>query len=249
MNAFTNSAAFAHYKTLKSSQYASRSHARDISERWVNRVMANGWDADGAPGAEAYVKKYGKGIGEAKMIALAIHAKNILLPNRQGATDFSERLWEIAFERFGENVSAGFTQDPVLTCFDEIPAALQPSTVYPPPPSYAAAVSCVVFANTKQVLAIDENHEPAQLTNDLSEALTITSSICPPFVILGELLPAKANRCPIFLITRALFSDYCEISATETDGNAKACNNLFAYITAALPDANPDVEVVLDLAA
>ena len=241
MKPFTKSPQFARYKTLKSREHESRSLHRDISDRWEKRVVANGWDTFGEFGANEYVKQYGNHIGEPKLVALA------LLAERKGVTDFSERIWEVAFEKFSPDYFAFSVPD--FPSFDDIPASLQPSAVFPPPPSYPAAVSCVVFANTEQVLAIDENHEPAQLPNDLNEALALTSRICPPFVIRGELLPAKANNRQTLVIPRALFSDYSEISDTETAGNAEACDNLLAYITASLPVANPDVEVVLDLAA
>lgn len=43
----------------------------DISERWNNRMVPNGWHQQGVKGAEAYLKKYGKGIGQEKCLMLA----------------------------------------------------------------------------------------------------------------------------------------------------------------------------------
>lgn len=42
-----------------------------IDKRWMDRVVANGWDKMGEEGARLYLAKYGKNIGDEKREALA----------------------------------------------------------------------------------------------------------------------------------------------------------------------------------
>jgi hypothetical protein len=47
----------------------------DIQARWEARVVPNGWHRLGRHGADAYVRKYGRGIGLEKLMALREFAR------------------------------------------------------------------------------------------------------------------------------------------------------------------------------
>lgn len=50
---------------------------KDIEKRWNERIVPNGWDKMGAAGAQAYLEKYGKNIGEDKLKAFAERALSL----------------------------------------------------------------------------------------------------------------------------------------------------------------------------
>jgi hypothetical protein len=45
-----------------------------VAERWNSRIVVNNWNEMGAKGAEAYLAKFGKGIGNQKLQAFADYA-------------------------------------------------------------------------------------------------------------------------------------------------------------------------------
>ncbi len=64
----------------------------EIVGRWQERIVPQGWHTDGEAGAEAYLKKYGKGIGADKAIALARQAE------REGYPEMARGFWKKAYE-------------------------------------------------------------------------------------------------------------------------------------------------------
>jgi hypothetical protein len=66
-----------------------------VAERWESRVVPRGWDRMGADGALAYLEKYGKTMGEAKMQAFAQYARF------QGANEFAAEMMRQLRDRFG----------------------------------------------------------------------------------------------------------------------------------------------------
>ena len=63
----------------------------DINERWLDRVVANDLHTMGERGAELYLKRFGRKIGEQKAVHLAIIAENA------GYPDVAEGFWKKAF--------------------------------------------------------------------------------------------------------------------------------------------------------
>lgn len=59
---------------------------KDIEKRWNERVIPNGWDKQGARGAQYYLSRYGKGIGQEKLIKLSQYARS------KNAPEFAEEL-------------------------------------------------------------------------------------------------------------------------------------------------------------
>jgi len=70
-----------------------QSVTKDIRDRWSSRVTTNHWDTMGRRGAEYYLDRYGRNIGVAKLIKLAVYA------TIRGAPQFAEVMWEKAFEK------------------------------------------------------------------------------------------------------------------------------------------------------
>ena len=77
---------------IETNQAKAKTPNAEILERWNDRIVANGWDSQGADGVNAYLAKYGKGIKPAKLIALAVCAES------KGANGFAQALWEKALE-------------------------------------------------------------------------------------------------------------------------------------------------------
>jgi hypothetical protein len=71
---------------------------RGIYERWESRIVENNWHTWGSVGAEAYLKRYGKGIGVPKLVHLAIVA------GERGATLMAEAFWNKAIDMSGDAV-------------------------------------------------------------------------------------------------------------------------------------------------
>ena len=67
----------------------------EIAERWDARMGPNGWQRMGEAGAEAYLKKYGKGIGPPKVKMLARHADLL------GYGAVARGFWKKAYELEG----------------------------------------------------------------------------------------------------------------------------------------------------
>jgi len=62
----------------------------EIEKRWKVRIVSNGWDKQGADGAKAYLEKYGKKIGDDKLLAFADYATELGLI--EFANEFKSRL-------------------------------------------------------------------------------------------------------------------------------------------------------------
>jgi ATP-dependent DNA ligase len=101
----------------------------DIEERWNTRIVANGWDRQGERGAQNYLRQYGRSIGVAKCVKLAIKAESV------GLSEFARPLWEHAYfidTGVSESlVSAEEDQieDFVYEAVAEFPENLQPGLV------------------------------------------------------------------------------------------------------------------------
>ena len=67
----------------------------DIRERWNSRIVPNGWEKQGAAGADNYIAQYGKNIGTPKLCAFAKLAED------SGAQVMGARFWELAFQKEG----------------------------------------------------------------------------------------------------------------------------------------------------
>ena len=50
---------------------------KDIEKRWNERIVPNGWDKMGSEGAELYMEKYGRGMGNDKKLAFVDYARSI----------------------------------------------------------------------------------------------------------------------------------------------------------------------------
>lgn len=59
---------------------------KDIEKRWNERVIPNGWDQMGARGARAYLQRYGRNIGQEKVIKLSQYARS------KNAIEFADEL-------------------------------------------------------------------------------------------------------------------------------------------------------------
>ncbi len=64
----------------------------DAEERWVTRMVANGWHQQGEAGAGAYLQAYGRGISADKCIMLARHCE------LKGYPAVARGFWRRAFE-------------------------------------------------------------------------------------------------------------------------------------------------------
>jgi hypothetical protein len=67
----------------------------EIAGRWRDRMEPNGWHRMGEAGAEAYLKKYGKGIGSPKVKMLARQAE------KEGYRAVARGFWTRAYELEG----------------------------------------------------------------------------------------------------------------------------------------------------
>jgi bifunctional non-homologous end joining protein LigD len=77
----------------------------DIAERWQSRIVAQGLVRQGRCGGAAYLSRYGKGIGVAKLIALARTCEFHVFDTGQGAAEMADYFWETAYiMQTGENV-------------------------------------------------------------------------------------------------------------------------------------------------
>jgi hypothetical protein len=63
----------------------------DISERWRERIHAQGLDRQGKNGAREYLRQYGRNIGVDKTVRLAMKAEE------EGCLEMAEGFWEKAF--------------------------------------------------------------------------------------------------------------------------------------------------------
>ena len=107
----------------------------EIEKRWEERVVLNGWDQQGAEGAKAYLEKYGKKIGEDKLLAFADYATELGLT--EFAKEFKSRLTpatvSIKEVTRQQAVTAGFNDDAINQFDDgasnETPLAKQPNRV------------------------------------------------------------------------------------------------------------------------
>ena len=70
-----------------------QSVTKDIRDRWASRVTANNWNIMGRLGAQEYLNRYGRNIGSAKLIKIAVYA------TQKGFPDFASVMWEKAFEK------------------------------------------------------------------------------------------------------------------------------------------------------
>ncbi len=70
-----------------------------IEARWQDRVLPNRWNLRGEQGAQAYLQRYGKGIGVQKLVHLAIKAES------KGEGDMARGFWIRAFEMSGGKVA------------------------------------------------------------------------------------------------------------------------------------------------
>jgi hypothetical protein len=72
-----------------------------ISERWVSRIIARNLHILGEEGAEIYLKLYGRGISEGKVVNLAIKAEI------EGYQEIANGFWKKAFSiQSGESETA-----------------------------------------------------------------------------------------------------------------------------------------------
>jgi hypothetical protein len=115
--------------TLQQFIAANRSTANvngDIRERWNSRVVPNGWEKQGATGADNYIAQYGKNIGTPKLCALAMLAED------SGAQLMGARFWELAFQKEGgagapaPAPAAAKPVAPKAPAVDGLPIDLQP---------------------------------------------------------------------------------------------------------------------------
>jgi len=92
-----------------------------IAERWEERVVANSWHVMGEPGAEAYLKKYGKGIGADKVKAIARYAED------QGYKVIARGFWKRAYEL--EHGAPPPTPPPAAPVARPAPAPVAPAPI------------------------------------------------------------------------------------------------------------------------
>lgn len=72
-----------------------------ISERWVSRILARNLHLLGEEGAEIYLKLYGRGISEGKVVNLAIKAEI------EGYQEIANGFWKKAYSiQSGESETA-----------------------------------------------------------------------------------------------------------------------------------------------
>ena len=64
----------------------------DIIERWQERIVKHGWEAQGEAGARQYLAAYGKGIAAPKCVALARQAE------AEGFDEIALGFWKKAYE-------------------------------------------------------------------------------------------------------------------------------------------------------
>jgi hypothetical protein len=178
-----------------------------VRERWTDRIEHNGWDKQGRRGAEAYLSAYGRSIGKAKVVGLALQAE------AQNCQEMAKRFWEEGFLiATGTNAMWGManafpTQLPQDSFAQSFPASLQPGKVEPmevgdmakPQDFYVGAaawwgypeqegVRCLVFsALNKVVYQQKKGGTLASLHPLLDEAATLSADIVGPFVLDGEI--------------------------------------------------------------
>jgi ATP-dependent DNA ligase len=126
------------FATFISSQRATAGKpTADIRSRWASRIVARNLHQQGAAGAEAYLRDYGRGIAAAKVVALAIQAEV------EGCDDIALGFWAKAYElttgqrpEVGQQVVAVGThpQAPPISrtaalVFPALPAHLQPGSI------------------------------------------------------------------------------------------------------------------------
>jgi hypothetical protein len=69
--------------------------------------MTNNWAVMGRLGAEEYLNRYGRNIGSAKLVKMAIYA------GQKGYPDFANVMWEKAFKKDHPNLPF-HSSDPVV---------------------------------------------------------------------------------------------------------------------------------------
>jgi ATP-dependent DNA ligase len=105
----------------------------DIRSRWASRIVARNLHQQGAAGAEAYLRDYGRGISTAKVVALAIQSEV------EGCDDVALGFWAKAYElttgqRPEIGLQATHPQAPQVSrasvpAFPAMPAHLQPGSI------------------------------------------------------------------------------------------------------------------------
>lgn len=93
----------------------------EIDKRWKSRVVPNNWHTMGKEGARAYLKKYGKNIGQSKVDAFYEYA------TVHGAREFAEGIREFSKSRANQKsktpippVSIPKTVTPIVCSFDTV---------------------------------------------------------------------------------------------------------------------------------
>ena len=115
----------------------------DIRSRWVSRIIARNLHQQGIPGAEAYLRDYGKGISVAKVIALATMAES------EGCPLLALGFWSKAYELKtghpptetpGHHAQISSPKPSQASTFPTLPAHLQPGAVITMQPVDAAGI-------------------------------------------------------------------------------------------------------------
>ena len=177
-----------------------------IEERWNNRILQRGWQFQGRSGANSYLAAYGKSIGVAKVVGLA------LIAEREGHQEMANRFWEAAYTlATGTDVNGILSTVPQpqapQTVFEQaFPQDLQPGKVktmdwgkVAQPHSFYiqqsafwgypdhGGVRSLIFG-TPEEAAYQETAGNAlpSLHLQLDEAVVLASKVIGPFIVDGE---------------------------------------------------------------
>ena len=179
-----------------------------IEERWNNRILQRGWQLQGRAGANSYLAAYGKSIGVAKVVGLA------LIAEREGHQDMANRFWEAGYTlATGTDANGvlggGAAQQPPApqTVFEQaFPQDLQPGKVktmdwgkVAQPHSFYiqqsafwgypdnGGVRSLIFG-TPEEAAYQETAGKAfpSVNRHLDEAVVLAAKIIGPFIVDGQ---------------------------------------------------------------
>jgi len=186
---------FQQYKDQKRLKHSGKAYSPDIDDRWKNRIVANGWHQTGTTGANDYLARYGKSIGEDKLCRLACRAEG------ENATAMAERFWEEAYKKSGGTGSTAPAPAPAAapakvksTVLSGFAATLHPSklpwTKLTKKPTNLA-VRAAIYATPEKAEAFDEKEAPLPLDPQVVQALCMAAKMVETFVVYGALKVTK----------------------------------------------------------